>query len=525
MAHSSYLDHLSKNDYDELKRELHSQQNGTCFICRHSIDLDIEKTDIDHIEPLKNGGKDSPLNFALTHASCNRRKQDADLRVAQVLEVLNDIQKNKEGKAATLADILDYYGGSKKDPKFRISDDVFSIAFGDELKREYPIFTDHLSGEQTVFLDAPIEYIFHDSLINPRGINTRINGLIKEFHKGNPQLQVCLARLDNGRIKIFDGQHKTVAQILLGQRVVPMRLFIAPDVQRLTTTNTNAGSKLKQVAFDKSIMHQLSNTLYGERITRYQKDHDLAPDDFSFSEHALIEYFKGQDVRKLIIEAQKYAVTHSMENKLTPYINFDGKRTELPISYSTFNKAFLSLFIDPKHTLNTPLDFKEETNLNPREIEREQIIRLLNIIAERIYVNRFDPEIGTYRIENRVSKGNDAEITNEHLAAYRMSKEEILLALIPLLVRLIEFTLTLAGENYPSAGLFMHPFPENTWSAIDRFINSYAGLPLWKNRALSETIFSGKQNKSYWTEVFSTGKTPDGSPVLESPLSIMDMIR
>ena len=64
-------------------------------------------------------------------------------------------------------------------------------------------FADSLSGEKTVFIEVPHEFVFHDELINPRGINTRIGGLIKEFHRGNPQLQVCLARLDNGRTKAF----------------------------------------------------------------------------------------------------------------------------------------------------------------------------------------------------------------------------------------------------------------------------------------------------------------------------------
>ena len=525
MAHSNYLNSLSSDEYRELKSNLHEMQDGKCFICLREIDMDVEETDVDHIQPLANGGKDAPINFALVHSGCNKRKQDSDLRVAQVLEKMREIQERAGTRAATLADVLLALGGSKKDPQFKIEDDSFVVAFGDALKRSYPIFTDKLSGERTVFLEAPYEFVFHDELINPRGINTRNGGLIKEFHRGNPQLQVCLARLDDGRIKIFDGQHKTAAQLLLGQTGIVMRLFIDPDVQRLITTNTNAGSTLKQVAFDKSIMHQLSNTLYGERIERYQGDHGLSSDDFSFSESMLMSYFKGQaNLLKYIIEAQKTQITRSPENRLTAYINFEGKGTELPLSYSSYDKAILSRFIDPKLVLGTPLNYREEEGLNPRQVERSQIIRFLNLLADIVYVDKYDPEIGTYRIEDRIAKGNDASITNEHLAAFRMSKEEILLAIIPYMIRVITYSLTFIGANYQERGLFMSEFPEQVWENLKRFIVNYASMPLWKSRPLAETVFSGKKGQNYWSAIFASGFAPDGMRVLDSPINIAAMI-
>lgn len=526
MAHSNYLAGLTAEEYKTLKSNLYEMQNGKCYICGRDIDMDVEETDVDHIEPLASGGKDAPGNFALTHSGCNKRKQDSDLRVAQVLEKLRVIQEKAGTRTATLADVLAYFGGSKADPKIKIDGDSFIVAFGDGFKQTLPIFTDALSGERTVFIEVPHEFVFHDELINPRGINTRIGGLIKEFHRGNPQLQVCLARLDGGRIKVFDGQHKTAAQLLLGQTKILMRLFIDPDVQRLITTNTNAGSKLKQVAFDRSIMHQLSNTLYGERIERYQEEHGLSHEEYSFSEQSLVSYFKGQaDLRKYIIDAQKNQITHSPENRLTAYINFDGRRKELPLSYSSFDKAILTRLIDSKLILETPLDFREDADRNPRQIERRQIIRFLNLLADIIYVDKFDPEIGTYRIEDNIAKGKDANITNGHLAAYRMSKEEILLAIMPIMIRVITTALTIFGINYPEKGLFMTGFPEQVWENLENFIRNYASLPIWRNRTLADTIFSGKQNQGYWNEIFTTGHAPDGSLVLDQPINIMEMIK
>ena len=389
---SKYLSSLSKDEYQKLTKKLWSIQNQKCFICEEEISLDLHSTNIDHIVPLANKGKDSEENFALTHESCNKSKQDANLKIAKVLAKLKKIQDKvheTENKTASLKDILTAFGGSKYDFKYTIKGNILEYSFsdiGDNTIYKVPVFTDHLSQEKTCFVELPLEYLYHDEIINPRGINSSISKLVKEFDKGNPQLHLSLARIDDGKIKVFDGQHKAVAQILLGTKKLVIRIFLNPNIDRLTETNTNAGSTLRQIAFDKSIMRQLNNTLYLERVKKYQNEHNLKEDDFSFSETQLVEYFKGDgtNVKKYIIDAIKHSVTYSKENKLKDYIDFEGKAKDLPISYSAFDKTILSTFISSKLIIKTPIDYKTDEGLNPREMEIKQIIRLLNILADII---------------------------------------------------------------------------------------------------------------------------------------------
>lgn len=529
---SKYLSSLSKDEYLALTKKLWEIQNHQCFICEDEIDLDINTTNIDHIVPLANKGKDSEENFATTHESCNKSKQDANLKIAKILQRLSKIQKNVQsetGKSASLKDVLISCNGSQHEFKYKIEDGNLKYSFsniGDNKTYQTTIFSDNLSKEQTCFIEIPIEYLFHDEIINPRGINNSIRKLIKEFDKKNPQLHLGLARIDDGRLKIFDGQHKAVAQILLGTRKFVVRVFLEPNIDRLTETNTNAGSTLRQIAFDKSIMRQLNNTLYSERVKKYQTEHSLKEDDYSFSEQQLIEFFKGDvaNIKKYIIDSIKHSITNAKDNKLKDYIDFEGKAKELPISYSAFDKTILSSFVSSRLVLTTPIDYKTDEGLNPRELEINQIVKILNILAENIYINKFLPEIGTARVEKKIIDKKDTGITDEHLIAYRISKEEILYNWLQYLKKVITTYFSNTGKMFVDEKIFQTSFDEQLWININNFVKNLSQLPLWKDRSMASTIFSGKKNYDYWKEIFETGKSVDGALVLANPLNFIEMI-
>lgn len=531
MGNSKYLDSLNSEAKKSLSKNLWEIQNHKCFICEKEIHLDINSTNIDHICPLANGGKDEKTNFAITHEHCNKSKQDADLNVAKKLFQLQEIIKDAESKkeVPSLKHVLTTNGGSKYAFRYKIESNQLVYSFddiGDTSIKRTEIFLDLLSNEKTAFISVPVEYLYHDETINPRGINKSINLLIKEFHKPNPQLHISLARIDDGKIKIFDGQHKAVAQIMLGVRNIAVRLFIDPDIDRLIETNTIAGSKLKQIAFDKAIVRQLHDTLYAERLKKYQEDHSMAEDDFSFSEQELVEHFKGErgNVKVYIINSQKNAITHDPDNKLQSYINFEGRGTTLPLSYSTFEKTLLSSFVNAKTILNKPINYKMDEGQNPRILEKEQLVQLCNNIAEIMLISKFNDEIGTNKIENKIATGNGNSIADDHLIACRLFKEEIMYNWVQYIKLLVRNHFVVMGLMYDDENLFQQKFSDQLWDSIQTFLSNLRNLPVWKDRSMSATIFGGKNNYEFWKVVFSTGKTPDGTPVLATPLNVTDMI-
>jgi hypothetical protein len=413
--------------------------------------------------------------------------------------------------------------GNKEIVKYSLSDGA------DRRVYEERIYTDELSGFKYFLAELPIEYLFHDDRINPRSIGQNISKLVKEFFLKHPQLHISLGWVEvndntKSRIKIFDGQHKAAAQVLLGVKRLPVRVFLNPDVNILLDTNTKAGTTLRQVAFDKSVQRHLGSALYIDRVERYQRERGLSSDEFNFSERDLMNYYKGEsrEMKRYILDAVRDCITHHQENKLKEFTDFGGRGKEKPLSYSTLDKTFYSFFIY-KDVLDTPINYQLEEGENPRELEKEQILRLVNIIAEEIFVGKFDPDIGSYRIENRIQKGE--EIQEDHLTAYRMSKEEIIYNWLRYIEQIIKNYFIMQGKPIQEKKLFQYRFPEPLWERIRIFVRNLKNLPLWVNRELSQTIFGGKQNYEFWQTVFETGKTPQGFQVLTEPLDLMKMIK
>jgi len=535
MAHSIYLGRLNNEERKTLIKKLWEQQNHKCFITGKEIDLDLhyDQLDIDHVKALANGGKDDPTNFAVTFSYANRSKQASDLNLARIhyqLQNLFDEKQKEQRTNPNLADILTLKGGSKYKLHFAFEQDgkIIKFSFSENNQTDIvkvPVYTDKLSGDKYFFANFPIEYLYHDSKINPRSIGSNIYKLLSEFYKGFPQLQISLGYIQydedktESEVFVFDGQHKTAAQVMLGVREIPVRVFINPDEKNLIQANTHAGTTLKQVAFDKSVQRSLGNTLYGDKIRLYQKAKGLPEDNFAFSEADLCDYFKGEqrEVKKYILDAVRYGISNSEDNKLARFID-NGRSSNKPLSYSTIEKTFYSYFIN-QELLQTNIDYKMEEGGNPRELEKEQIIHLMNIIAENLIIDKFDTKIGTHKLEQRVSKGEDIPV--QHLICVRMTKEEIISAWLLLIRTLIFNYFTMAGQAISNTNtLFERRFPEQLWIFIKNFIKNLYDLPLWMNNELGASHFSAKLTKDYWSGVFESG-----NKVMSEGLDLNKMIQ
>lgn len=537
MARSRYLASLTPEKRAQLEERLAARQSGRCFICNEPIDLVLHKgqLDVDHIDPLLEDGLDAENNFALTHASCNRSKGASNLQVARRLAEFDKLQnqaKDAGRRGANLGDVLSRHGGATAMLRIKRLDDFveYSLAdVGDNSIRRAPLYRDKLSGMEYFFCVLPIEYVHHDDRINPRPIGPNVRGLIEEFLEKRPQLHVGLGWWspdgdEGGSVKLFDGQHKAAAQILLGVRELPVRVFVEPDTNVLLTANTNAGGKLRQVAFDVAVMRHLGSTLYLERVRQYQAMRGMAEDDFSFSEMDLVRFFKGErrEMERYIIDAQRDAVTHDKENRLLEFVEWAGKGADRPLAYSAVERTFFKELLYKK-ALDSPIDEGMEQGTNPRVLEREQLVRLMGLFADIVFVGHWDPELGGRRLESRIQSGE--KIPDPHLRAWRISREEVLANVLRWVRLVIENYFAWTGKIVPSDRLLQVQLPDEVWQRIEHFLRNLTSLPCWIDHNLANVVFGSKQNLDYWQKVFETGVTPNNVRVLAQPLDLNQMIQ
>lgn len=543
-VHSEYLEKLSAEERNNLVNDLWERQNHKCFVSGRDIDLDLHKEliDIDHVIAISKGGKDDPSNFALELSSPNRSKSDKDLNYARSLwnfkNLAENIQKERN-EAPNLEDVLKLYNGSKYELEYKIENNTIKFTYskmGQSDIISLPVYKDELSESNYFFVTLPIEYIFHDEKINPRKINSSLPKLMDEFYNGYPQLQISLGYIQstNGKSKVmlFDGQHKAAAQIFLNIRNLPVRIFINPDTKKLIDTNLHAGTTLKQVAFDKSVISGLGSLIYKQHITQYQEIKNIDSNNFSFSENDLLSVFNAESkqLKKYIVDDVKDFVNASPENKLMDFVEMGGRSTDKPLSYSTLNKVLYAQFINGK-PLTTAFDYKKEDGKNPRDLEKKQLIRLMNILADKLLLNgNFDRNIGTAKIEDKIRKsledGTPLNIDWNHIRACRMFEEVCFKNWMKLINVIIKNYYNNSCGIEPKENFFQEDLPEQLWTNIENYIENLANLPMWKNAEFTKTVFgSGKPTDDFWYTIFTKGETVQGIKVLDKGLNVNEMIK
>ncbi|MEP6494794.1 MAG: HNH endonuclease [bacterium] len=447
-------------------------------------------------------------------------------------EKLQSAAESRGERGASLGHVLAKYGGAKYSIPLVSHPSRVEFSFSQIGSTEIlsvPLYQDSLSGMKYFFTTVPLAYLHHDDRINPRTIGSNIRGLIEEFMKKRPQLHVALAwwAPENdgaGRLRVFDGQHKAAAQILLGVKEIPVRVFVEPNTSVLLQANTNAGDKLRQVAFDSAVLRHLGSTLYAERVKQYQDMKSLRQDDYSFSEKDLVGFFKGEhrEMQRYIVDSVRDSINFHKDNRLREFVEWAGKGSDRPMSYSSIERTFFAEFLYMK-VIENPIGQGIERGDNPRFVERDQMVRLMNLVADIFFVGQWDPDIGGRKLENRVQKKE--QIPEPHLRAWRIAREEILANILGYVRLVIENYYALVGERIDKDRLMQHQLPEALWQRVETFLRRLRDLPCWVDANLSLTVFGAKQNRDFWVQVFKTAKGPGGVPVLAKPLDLMEMIQ
>lgn len=327
----------------EEKRTIISQHTRDrkvrCYVNDHPIE-DEKDVEFHHIRPFSERGLTDISNLAPVCMEHHRRigtlsivEFRAKLEMEEFFNIsqprrLNDVLEKKVG-----------IGKFGKNLKFEILDDhVVKIFFEDELNpSEFSLYACPSTGYKYFYVTLPVIYVQNDTELQPRPLEMKRLWELYRHLITHTQLLPAICRLTNNRILLFDGQHKSAAQIWAGRRRIECKVYIDPDIRVLKETNLAAHDKLKQMQFFTSVLISKWADLFRGKWEEYLDTKGPK------SEKGFVEFLIGRGERKEevlnMIRSNIYdSILYDEENKAIEYIAERNRARKKSFDYKYSNK-------------------------------------------------------------------------------------------------------------------------------------------------------------------------------------------
>jgi hypothetical protein len=531
------FERLAKTERDRMVESLFSYQHDRCYICGELLDL-MQPVDVDHMRALDRGGTDDPNNWGLTHASCNRAKGNRDLDLQRYLSRFQKARKvhlfgGQGDETFTVAVALSLHGGATRGSVARLERNAdghedlivtWETADG-PVTRRLPVHTDlNNSAVKSVTAVVPIEYVFHDIDINPRSI-VDLEPFIEEFYRGHPQLLPSLAHLtvgdgqtSQGRLLLFDGQHKAAAQLFLGNRALYLRIFINSDLKLLKATNFGAHTKLAQIHFPLAIQDKVGDDIFRTALATYLNSLD---DRSRVLENSLFKTLGKEERSEMRAHFQGHlkfrvvAAVGSESGQFFDYVETVSARSKTkPLAYETVRKAIFNNFLCLSET-----DVQLDLAMEMRDRERDNLAALLGLFTAKTLKGHFDLGKGIYKIEEQLA--TDPSIRDPHLRAYRICRQAPLIVVVRELRQAMAQLLSIRGRyqeaSWDRDQVLWAEIHEADWSAVGKMLDAILSHKVWIERNSAYTPNLQDTRQKSWEEILLKGKLPGAAqPVYQA---------
>jgi hypothetical protein len=454
---------LKRQISDPEKLQVLGQQrrNGVlfCFADDHPI-VDENEVEFHHIKPFSEDGPSDVANIGAVCKDHHRR-----IRTLSLSEFRDQLAMDTffaDAHPRRLDDLLN----------FKLSADGFGRQVGVEgldtsrvtlhfINPQRPaqqcsVFACPATSMRYFYAVLPIEYISNDSELQPRPLEQKRVWEMYRHLSTHTQLAPAVCRIASGKIVLFDGQHKSAAQIWAGRKALDCKVYIDPDIRLLKDTNLVAHDKLRQMAFFTSTLIAKYSDIFKQQWEEYLERPGIK------NERDFVAFLRTRgrttlEAKKMLQMAIEQDVMEDKGNRLSEYIS-DRNRSRLnPLSINILEKTFFREFI-----LSPPTEVEFEGPLDFRAEERRNLIRLLSVIADKELIGRWNPD------------ANNAA----HHRAERIFSAGTLRAWVPMLRDVIAHVLQL----YDSADrdkVFFRPISEKQWGTIEGRIDRLFLHKIW----------------------------------------------
>ena len=403
----------------EIEKDTVLQQHGrVCFADGHAIP-DEQPVHFDHIRAFALGGASELNNIAPmcpTHNSAKGTLPLFDFRTRLEVGQFFD-----SGDRLTLGDLLGYFRS-----KGKISEFGSSVAVNESngmvriqsssLTEDYKLYSCPITGWKYFYAVLPIAVLDSDddkdqvAGLQPRYlIFDKVFNLFRHFQT-NPILQPSLGRIVNGRIKLFDGQHKAAALLWNEQDTLECKIYTDPDLRQLNQTNISAHDKFAQTRFYSSIMVSKLGAQFGVDFDNYK---NLENGEIK-SEEGFMKYLREKDMLTAGQVNARFrsflynAVLEDDKNRLRRLVSAGNRPTEeKPITMNSLTNSLFASFL-----YRHPVSENMATEAYMRSMEIQTMVRVMNMLDDLAF-SRWD---------TRGSHGSDEQLKLRRIVRARVMK-------------------------------------------------------------------------------------------------------
>jgi hypothetical protein len=304
----------------------------------------------------------------------------------------------------------------------------------------------------------PIEYLCNDAELQPRPLEQKRVWELYRHLAAHTQLAPAVCRLVGSQIKLFDGQHKSAAQIWAGRNVLDCKVYIDPRVELLKDTNLIAHDKLRQMPFFTSTLIAKYSDIFKQEWEQYvERSGPKNEKDF-------VAFLRARgkttaEAKKMLQMAIEQDVIEGPDNRLSEFIAERNRTRKNPLSISILEKTFFREFVVAPPTaveFEGPEDFRDD--------EKQNTIRLMSLIADKQLSGRWNPE------------ANNAG----HKRAERIFSAGSMRAWVPILRDVIAQVLQLYGEEDRTKVLF-RTISDQQWNLIEGRVEKLFSHKVWED--------------------------------------------
>ena len=380
-------------DRDKLEAALWAKTGGVCFLCEDKINRAADDYEADHDEPEADGGETTVANLHLAHVACNRMKRASNSRHIRPF-IKFSRYLSKAATRIKYDGTLEFFSIVPAPTEVTLATDTAEFKFPDGSERSVGIMREsNEAGDFAyVYVDVPRTAIYNDEDCQPRVIKREQVGAIFGDLRRNPLHEPPSVRLSAAaeglrELLMFDGQHKTVANWLMGRDRVVVKVYLDLSPEAAIELVNSIQAKIKKLPLSPFELASKLSEEWEDKLSIYE----LEVGEENASEAGFIQWVPADD-RTRAKQAFRSALIQRLLGdpllRLSQYAKGSEESTivELP-------EALIRSKVLEKLVSTDPVALKGDELSKFRDSEAQNIIRLLNHFTDAAYEPQGDGQM------------------------------------------------------------------------------------------------------------------------------------